>query len=150
MAFAVLLALSGTNCVAALGALAGLGEGLAAQDERDIRRMAASGGAEKAYIFGGEGHTTYLGCLCGTTGAESIFNSASPFGSSVGGASILNHYGEYGSAYSTHSACNPLASDPPVIIRGAQILGRLTLNRSIADVVRDPQLVAWLTAQCNT
>jgi hypothetical protein len=79
-------------------------------------------------LFGGANHTTYLGCLnCSEFASDSILNElgkGNPFGQT-----IFNHFSEYGSRFSTHSACNPFATDPPVIVdSNGKYFGRFTLN----------------------
>lgn len=60
--------------------------------------------------------------------------------------SIFNRYGEYGSQYSTYSACSPYASDPPVIVDGAgNFYGRLTINAYNPQRTRDSSIIQWLT-----
>lgn len=84
----------------------------------------------KLMIFGGTDHKTYLGCLnCNEYATDSVFNSYGTHGSPYSSESIWNHYSEYGSQYSIYSACNPFASDPPVIVdQNGTYYGRLTLN----------------------
>ena len=64
--------------------------------------------------------------------------------------SIANHYSEYGSRYSMYGACNPYATDPPVIVDGnGSFYGRLTLNGYHAQRTGDTRLLAWLAAVCE-
>src|SRR6185437_8084418 len=57
-------------------------------------------------VFGGSDHKTFLGCLnCSEYGQSSIKNQYS-FGSPYG-HTIFNHFSEYGSEFSSDSACNP-------------------------------------------
>jgi hypothetical protein len=102
-------------------------------------------------LFSGAGHSTYLGCLnCNEYAGDSIFNSYSAYGSAYSATSIFNRLGQFGSAYSAYSACNRYASDPPVLVDGqGNFYGRLTLNLSRADAIRNQQVVAWLAAACS-
>jgi hypothetical protein len=104
----------------------------------------------KLLIFGGTGHKTFLGCLsCNEFDSDSIFNNYGSFGGAYADTSIRNHYSEYGSPYSDNSACNRYASNPPVIVDGSgKAYGRLTLNQ-FEDQVKDPNVVAWLSATCT-
>ena len=88
-------------------------------------------GQQKLMLFGGPGHRDYLGCIsCSEYATDSVFNQYGTYGSRYSGTSIWNHYGDYGSAYSTRGACNPYATDPPVIVDGdGNFHGRLTLNK---------------------
>ena len=112
--------------------------------------MGAAGSAE-LLLFGGQGHKTFLGCLnCSQYDANSLKYQYGQYGSRYSATSIFNPYGEFGSKYSATSACNPYASDPPVIVdRNGGFHGRLTMNRYRADVVKDKNLIAWLTAVCQ-
>lgn len=113
---------------------------------------AADGNAQKIMIYGGDGNATYLGCLsCSERESESVFNRFGPYGSRFFGLdSIHNPTSEYGHRYSTYSACNELALDPPVIIddRG-KFYGRLTLNRSHPQAIRARSTVEWLEKICG-
>ncbi len=104
----------------------------------------------KLMLFGGENHRTYLGCLnCSQYDSDSVFNQYGTHGSQFSSASILNQFTEAGSKYSNYGACNPYASDPPVIVDGAgQFYGRLTVNRYHGQRTGDAQLLAWLAGVC--
>jgi hypothetical protein len=108
----------------------------------------ASSGA-KIMVFGGRGHETYLGCLsCSQYEADSLFNQYGSYGSAYGATSIMNHYTEYGSSFSIYSACNPLATDPPVMVDGnGKYYGRLTVgNRRDGP---SPEIKTWLAKVCE-
>jgi hypothetical protein len=81
-------------------------------------------------LFGGEGHRTFLGCLnCSEYASDSVMNKYGQHGSAYATDSIFNRYGTFGSAYSASSPCNPYASDPPVIVDASgSFYGRLTIN----------------------
>lgn len=114
---------------------------------------AAAGAAQAPaalLIFGGVGHKTFLGCLnCSEYGQSSIQNPYS-FGSPYG-QTIFNHYNDFGSAYSDESACNPYATDPPVIVDSdGNYYGRLTLNLYHNQIGVGRNFVNWLeTKVCN-
>jgi hypothetical protein len=95
-------------------------------------------------LFGGQDHRAFLGCLnCSEMTQSSIFNTFS-YGSSYG-QTIFNHYSNYGSAYSTWSACNPYATDPPVMVDSAgHYYGRLTLNQYHTEIGTGRNYVEWL------
>jgi hypothetical protein len=84
----------------------------------------------KIMICGGDGHKTYLGCLnCSELAADSVKNQFGQHGSPYSSESLFNHFSQFGSLYSTWSACNPYATNPPVIVDGSgKFYGRLTLN----------------------
>ena len=101
-------------------------------------------------VFGGSDHKTFLGCLnCSEYGQSSIKNQYS-FGSPYG-HTIFNHFSEYGSEFSSDSACNPYATDPPVIVDGdGNYYGRLTVNEYHYQIGIGRNLVAWLkTSVCK-
>lgn len=140
-----------TGCYAALpilhGAL-GAQQGIAAA--RDSGAVTANP-IRKLMIFGGRRHHTYLGCLtCGKYESGSVLNRYGTHGSRYSAESIFNRYSDYGSAYSAHSACNPHATDPPVIVDGdGEFYGRLTLNRYHSEIFPDERLTAWLEGVCQ-
>jgi hypothetical protein len=149
MALAVAVALCGLVVSACSAATwNAIGEGMAAAGANGA---VAPAGSTKRMLFGGENHRTYLGCVnCSQYDAESIMNQYGQYGSAYSTTSLLNHYGEFGSKYSMYGACNPYASDPPVIVDGAgQFYGRLTINAYNSQRTRDPRLLAWLAAICE-
>ena len=99
-------------------------------------------------LFGGDGHRVFLGCLnCSKYDNASVFNEFGRHGSRHGSESIFNRFGDYGSKYSSHSACNPYATDPPVVVdRSGNYYGRLTVKR--IDQVRNAAIAAWITGVC--
>jgi len=105
----------------------------------------------KLMVFGGEGHQTYLGCLnCGQYAQDSMHNAYGTFGSAYSPTSVSNAYGQFGSLYGQYSACNPLASDPPVIVDGAgNFYGRLTLNQYNPQATHNSTVLQWLAAVCT-
>ena len=105
----------------------------------------------KLMVFGGQGHKTYLGCLnCGQYAFDSVLNSYGNFGSAYSSSSIFNSYGEFGSTYSMYSACNPYASDPPVIVdQAGDFYGRLTVNTYNQQQTHDAELLQWLASACQ-
>jgi hypothetical protein len=56
-------------------------------------------------------------------------NKYGQHGSAYSSVSIWNHSSTFGSRYSSESACNPYANDPPVIVDSeGEYYGRLSLN----------------------
>jgi hypothetical protein len=102
-------------------------------------------------IYGGTGHRTFLGCLtCSEFDPNSVHNQFGPYGNQFSGESIFNHFSEYGSKFSTTSACNKYAADPPVLVdKQGGFYGRLTLNRSHSQAVKESTVVSWLAAVCS-
>lgn len=60
-------------------------------------------------IFGGEGHSTYLGCLsCSEYATDSLLNTYGDHGSRYSNESVWNHYSDFGSRYSNYGAATPM------------------------------------------
>jgi hypothetical protein len=100
----------------------------------------------KTMIFGGPGHRTYLGCLsCSEVASDSVFNAAGQHGSPVYPDSIWNSVGQFGSSFSPFSACNPEATDPPVIVdQSGNAYGRVTVNQYATGIGAGARLYDWL------
>jgi hypothetical protein len=85
--------------------------------------------AESLLVFGGPSHDVFLGCLCGKLDADSIDNPSGPHGSLSANESVRNRQGPYGSPDSAESACNTLATEPPIVVdRAGEVRGRLSIN----------------------
>lgn len=82
------------------------------------------------YIYGGQNHDTYLGCLnCSDTDKNSIWNEYGTYGSSYNTNSIWNEYGTYGNEYNQYSPWNAYSSNPPVIVdKEGNFYGYFTVN----------------------
>ncbi len=125
----------------------GVGQGMVAS-----QRTAPGGGAHKLMLFGGPGHSTYLGCLsCSQYSTDSVFNEYGIHGNPYSSESVYNKYSQFGGPYGAYSPCNPYASDPPVIVDEAgNFHGRLTVNRYASQATRDETILAWLErVVCN-
>jgi hypothetical protein len=93
-------------------------------------------------LFGGEGGSTFLGCLnCANTSATSICNPAGEFGSGESLASIWNDLGDYGSEASDDSPWSDASVNPPLILdRNGDPYGYFTRNTAHRNRTR----IAWL------
>jgi len=70
-----------------------------------------------------------------------VFNPPSDARQAALVQSIFNPYSQFGSRYSAYSACNPYATDPPVIVdENGNYYGRLTVNTYYGDGTRDGRL----------
>ncbi|MBS0275429.1 MAG: hypothetical protein JSR55_13825 [Proteobacteria bacterium] len=78
----------------------------------------------------------FLGKATSQFGSDSIFNQFGK-GSKFSSDSIWNDFGSYGSRFSSMSAMNPYASDPPMLIKNRQVIGSLTKNKSLTNAI-DP------------
>jgi hypothetical protein len=107
---------------------------------------AAAPSTVKMMIFAGPEHQTYLGCLnCSQYQADSVFNQYGEHGSPYSSTSIWNHYGDFGSPYTPYSACNPNATDPPVIVdQSGNFYGRVTVNQYATGIGTGARLYDWL------
>jgi hypothetical protein len=106
----------------------------------------------RTLLFGGPNRTVYLGCIsCAQTDPESVFNSVGTFGSRVSATSIFNRMGQYGSPVSAYSVCNPVASEPPVLMDAATgtVRARLTLNQTLPGSPVDERVLVWLRGICS-
>jgi hypothetical protein len=131
-------------------ALARFASALAAASQGELE-ASQQGFATKFMVYGGEGHHTYLGCLnCGDYAADSVTNQGGQFGSTFSATSIRNQFNEYGSRFSMYSACNPYATDPPVIVdESGNFYGRLTVNAMNGERTSDASVIGWLTGVCE-
>jgi hypothetical protein len=71
---------------------------------------------------------TYLGTLGDSYESDSIYNEYSDHGSTYDSDSIWNEYSDYGSDYSSQSPFNDYASDPPVLLKDGEVVGKLTTD----------------------
>jgi hypothetical protein len=85
--------------------------------------------AQELLIFGGSGHREFLGCLtCNEFFTNSVWNEFSSYGFK-NDFGKWNGFGQHASQFSSTSACNEFASDPPVIVdRAGDFYGRLSVN----------------------
>ena len=104
-----------------------------------------SNASDKIMLFGNENNTKYLGCLtCSKYESDSVHNKYGQFGSKYNSDSIYNKYGQFGSKYSQYGACNPYASNPPVVVdESGGFYGYLSMNSNLA-LVENLDLLAWL------
>lgn len=102
----------------------------------------------KLMIFGGPDHRTYLGCLsCEETASDSVLNEVGQYGSPYRPESIWNRYAQFGSGSSPYSACNALATEPPVIVdQDGTAYGRLTMNRNSTKIGAGARFYNWLAS----
>ncbi len=104
---------------------------------------------EKLLLYGGPGQAVYLGCLtCDETDPESVHNPTGNYGSRLSMTSILNSFSDYGSRVSNYSVCNPLATDPPLVIDQARSAhGRLTVNKYSSLAYQNDDIFRWLETE---
>jgi hypothetical protein len=91
---------------------------------------------------------TFLGKISrNTVEHDSISNTISPYGSSLGSTSIFNTLGQYGSTLSSLSPFSSLASSPPRIVKDGRQLGYLTKNSMKQPAIDPDDLLKWLNLQ---
>ena len=83
---------------------------------------------------------TYLGTLDDSYASDSIYNEYSDHGSTYSDESLWNEYSDHGNDYSDESAFNEYASNPPVLLKDGEVIGRLTVKDYEYDSV-DPRTV---------
>lgn len=105
------------------------------------------------YIFGGQGHKEFLGCLnCGEMHPKSVWNEMSTFGFK-NDFGVWGSYGQYASAYSSYSMCNQYSTDAPIIVdEQGNAYGRLSLNEyavgSVCSVTGSERLCRVVRSVC--
>ena len=93
---------------------------------------------EGAKIIAEDG--TFLGTLDNSYSADSIFNDYSDHGTDYSSDSIWNEYSDWGNDYSSISPFNEYATDPPILIKEGEVVGKLTVKSYEIDAV-DPRKV---------
>jgi len=83
---------------------------------------------------------TFLGTLDDNYETESIYNEYSEHGSSYDSDSIWNDYSDYGGDYSNQSPFNEYSSNPPILLKDGEIVGKLTTDPYEYDGV-DPRSI---------
>ncbi len=93
---------------------------------------------EGAKIIAEDG--TFLGTLDDSYSADSIFNEYNDHGTDYSSDSIWNEYSDWGNDYSSISPFNEYATDPPILIKEGEVVGKLTVKSYEIDAV-DPYTV---------
>ena len=104
--------------------------------------------AKQITVMGGPGYAVQLGCFsCLKFELESVFNKYGHFGSK-GQHTLWDPCGEYASANSEYSACNPNAESPPIFVNEyGEEIGRLSVNLMTSADPRDIKLGQWLVEE---
>ena len=102
-------------------------------------------------IFGGQDHDIYLGNISLQQGdRDSIYNLQGKYGDPNADLSISNKKSIYGSATSALSACNPQATNPPILVnKYNNVLGDFTLNAERETKLSD-DVIGSLRKLCKT
>ena len=118
----------------------------AAQNQAGAQGQPQSPIPEPEYLlYGGEGQTTFLGCLnCSRFDETSIWNKLGPYGSEFDGETIWNKTGAYGSPYKPLSPWHPHSFEGPVVKdRKGRTYGKFTRNLHDEDQTKVESLL-WL------
>lgn len=107
-------------------------------------------GGHNLMVFGGPGHTTYLGCLtCSNGSGDSVFFEGGTYNGAYLAPSIVNRSSVFVSPHSAYSACDPFATDPPVVVdEQGTSYGRLTVNQQRSDGPSIEELRNWIIDAC--
>jgi hypothetical protein len=84
-----------------------------------------------ASIVGQDAKKTFLGKIDNPFGRDSIFNEFSTYGNEISPKSIWNEINIFGGEISQYSPFNPLALQPPMIIKNGKLIGYLTCNPAV-------------------
>lgn len=105
---------------------------------------------QKLMIFGGADHDVYLGCLsCPPWETDSVHNEVGQYGSEISPSSIRNPISLWGSTIAVTSACNEIASDPPVLVdKAGKYYGELTMNKVRPKRTTIKAALGWLRLAC--
>lgn len=90
---------------------------------------------EGAVLISQDRGNTYLGKITNRFDDKSIFNEYGNYGSKYADKSIWNDYSQFGGKYSEHSPFNKYSSSPPMIVKGREIIGYLSVNKRIAGAI---------------
>lgn len=117
-------------------------------DDEDDEPASTSG--YEWQVFGGASHEVFLGCLCDERRSDSVFNLVGEHGSDLSPVSIRNKFAPYGSNSDDTSACNAVATHPPVVLASdGKSLGLLTTNTSLKRRIAAPSVTDWLARMCG-
>jgi hypothetical protein len=99
---------------------------------------------------------TFIGLLecinCIETDPVSINNPNGIYGNFGSTTSVWNQFSAWGSEFGQFSACNPLATNPPVVYnhQTGAFIGELTVNQLRLYAIQDADIVNWLqTSVCK-
>lgn len=103
-------------------------------------------------VLGGPDHDVFLGCLssCFQEDSEYIFAQMMPYGRFTGPHSIANQHSPYGTPHGPYSACDPAASNPPILVdEKGNVAGAVTLNAAIPGRIQNEWVIAQIEHLCE-
>lgn len=86
-------------------------------------------------IVSDEVEPKFLGVIADKREQNSIFDKFGSHGSEYASESVWNKYSAYGNSFSTNSPFNPISTNPPLIIKDGEVIGRLTVNYTMREAV---------------
>lgn len=93
-----------------------------------------------AKIIAQDEESTYLGTVSSSSDRDSIFNEYGTYGNDYSSESLWNRYSKFGSEYNRTSPFNKYSSSPPMLIRGRDVIGYLSENKSNAPSISPARL----------
>ena len=88
-------------------------------------------------------NNTILGKITNSFDSDSIFNEFGTYGSEFSSNSIWNEFSTFGNEFNSDSPFNEFSSSPPMIIKGGEVIGYLSANKSIRGSI-SPNLLKAL------
>ncbi|MEG3789154.1 hypothetical protein V1318_03375 [Lysobacter sp. CCNWLW3] len=94
-------------------------------------------------IVAQDSKNTVLGKITNNFDSDSIFNEFGTYGNEFSSDSIWNEFSTFGNEFSSDSPFNEFSSSPPMIIKGGNVIGYLSANKSIRSSI-SPNLLKAL------
>lgn len=88
-----------------------------------------------ATIIAQDDENSYLGKLTNEFDSDSIFNEFGKYGNEFSSTSIWNEFSTFGNEFSSYSPFNQFSSNPPMLIKGGEVIAYLTINKSVPGSV---------------
>lgn len=94
-------------------------------------------------IIAQDSANTLLGRITSAFDSNSIFNEFGNYGSEFSSDSIWNEFSRFGNEFNSDSPFNEYTSSPPMIIKGGQVIGYLSANKTVSGSI-SPNLLKAL------
>lgn len=94
-------------------------------------------------IVAQDSRNTVLGKITNSFDSDSIFNEFGTYGNEFSSASVWNEFSTFGNEFNSDSPFNEFSSNPPMIIKGGEVIGYLSVNKSIRSSI-SPNLLKAL------
>ena len=86
-------------------------------------------------IVAQDSRNTVLGKITNSFDSDSIFNEFGTYGSEFSSDSIWNEFSTFGNEFNSESPFNEFSPSPPMIIKGGEVIGYLSVNKSIRSSI---------------